>query len=70
MNKRVLSTIIFVLISSCTNNVNPSIQINDKKIIFEEEELISPPIAKKIPEKKNYDFEVYTDEYSWLKDKS
>lgn len=38
--------------------------------IEEDEENISPPKAKVIPEKKYYNVELYIDNYSWLKNKT
>lgn len=72
MNKKIICTIIFVLLGAYSNSINNDTK--DKKILkdnisFEDEEIISPT-AKSIPEKINYNFEIYTDNYSWMKDKS
>lgn len=79
MNKKIkyISYILgIILISSCNDNI--PITNNQKQtdsnskastINTDEEEENQVPIAKIIPEKKNYIFETYTDNYSWMKNK-
>ncbi|MFN8576555.1 MAG: prolyl oligopeptidase family serine peptidase [Candidatus Sericytochromatia bacterium] len=72
MNKKIIFSLLTLFLSSCANNV-PAIAQQPQIIINNEDEesiLTNPPIAKKIPETKDYSVEKYTDDYSWMKDKS
>lgn len=84
MNRKIICILGTLLISSCSENIpvisnnQPTtekintVEINNNKNItdIKEEEEVAAPVAKIIPERKNYTFETYTDNYSWMKNKS
>ena len=72
MNKVIANLLATFLVSpsllACAPQVKKIVE-EKKEVVVEKIEIPLYPIPKKIPEQKNYNGDIYLDEYSWLRNK-